>query len=86
MYVCMYVCICVCMCVCDSTTAQTDGWILIKCSTNDLTDICKVRFFSDFEMSKSMTTWWPFCTFSPGKSHGRNFALVFFKITDKVES
>ena len=37
--VCMYVCMCVCVCVCDSATAQTDGWILMKFSTNDLTDI-----------------------------------------------
>ena len=48
MYVCvyvyMYVCMYVCLCVCDSATAQTDGWILMKFSTNDLTDICEVRF------------------------------------------
>ena len=38
--VCVYVCVCVCcVCVCDSATAQTDGWILMKFSTNDLTDI-----------------------------------------------
>ena len=50
--VCMCVCVCACMClcmcvciyVCDSATAQTDGWILMKFSTNDLTDICEVRF------------------------------------------
>ena len=42
--VCMYVCMCVCVCVCDSATAQTDRWILMKFSTNDLTDICEVRF------------------------------------------
>ena len=48
-YVCVYVCVCmyVCMyvCVCDSATAQTDaGWILMKFSTNDLTNICEVCF------------------------------------------
>ena len=37
-------CVYVCVCVCDSATAQTDGWILMKFSTNDLTDICEVRF------------------------------------------
>ena len=42
-YVCMCVCVCVCVCVCDSATAQTDGWILMKFSTNDLTNICEVR-------------------------------------------
>ena len=37
-------CVCVCMyvCVCDSATAQTDKLILMKFSTNDLTDICEV--------------------------------------------
>ena len=45
MCVCVYVCVCVYMCV-HSATAQTDGWIFMKFSTNDLdlTDICEVRF------------------------------------------
>ena len=33
-----------------------------------------------------ITSWRPFCTFSAGQSHGRNFALIFFKITDEVKS
>ena len=37
-------CVPVGVCVCDSATAQTDGWVLMKFSTNDLTDICEVRF------------------------------------------
>ena len=40
----MCVCVCVCVCVCDSPTAQTDGWIFMKFSTNDQTDICEVHF------------------------------------------
>ena len=60
-------CVCVCVfasvCVCGITAAQTDGSILMKFSTNDLTDICEVRFLSDFDISKSMTLWRPFCTF-----------------------
>ena len=36
----MYVC--VCMHVCGSAAAQTNGWILMKISTNTLTYICKV--------------------------------------------
>ena len=44
MYVCVYVCVCVCVYVCDSATAQTDGWILMTFSTNDLTNICEVSF------------------------------------------
>ena len=39
---CMYVCVCVS--VCDSTTAQTNEWILMKFSRNDQTDICEVCF------------------------------------------
>ena len=43
---CVYVCMCVYGCVCDSAKAQTNGWILVKFSTNDLTDrpICEVQF------------------------------------------
>ena len=40
----MYVCVYVCVYVYDSATAKTDGWILMKFSTNDLTNICEVRF------------------------------------------
>ena len=69
----MYVCMCVCVCVCGSAAAQKDGSILITFYTNDLTDIFEVNFFLDFESSKSMTSWRPFCTFTPGHSHGRNF-------------
>merc|ERR1712029_760881 len=44
--VCMCVCVCiyVYMCVCGSSPAQTWGSILMKFSTNDLTDICEVHF------------------------------------------
>ena len=44
MYVCVCVRLCVCVCVCGSSPAQTDGSILMKFSTNDLTDICEVHF------------------------------------------
>ena len=40
--VCVCMCVCMYVCVCDSATAQTDGWILMKFSTYDLTDICEV--------------------------------------------
>jgi len=33
-----------------------------------------------------MTSWRPFCTFSPGHSPGRNFAPIFFKIAGELES
>ena len=44
MCVCVYVCMCVDECVCDSATAKTDGWILMKFSINDQTNIFEVRF------------------------------------------
>jgi len=46
---CVYVCVYVYVYVCDSATAQTDEWVLMKVSTNDLTDICKVRFSRIFK-------------------------------------
>ena len=46
--VCVCVCLCVCVyvrvCVCGSSPAQRDESILMEFSTNDLTDICEVRF------------------------------------------
>ena len=42
--VCVFVCLSVCLSVCGSSPAQTDGSILMKFSTNDLTDICEVHF------------------------------------------
>ena len=36
--------ICICVCVRGSAAAQTDASILMKLSTNDLTDICEVCF------------------------------------------
>ena len=38
--VCLCVCLCVCLSVCVISTAQTDGPIFMKLSTNDLEDIC----------------------------------------------
>ena len=40
----MRVCVCVRLCVCGRAAVKTDRSILIKLSTNDLTDICEVRF------------------------------------------
>ena len=65
-----------CVSVCGSAAAQTDEWILMKFSTNDLTDICKVLFLV-FEFSKSMTSWRPFGIF---------VAPIFFKVAEEVES
>ena len=38
-------------------------------------------FLSDFEISKSMTSWRPFCTFSPGHSHA---VAIFVQFTSKI--
>ena len=73
----MCVCMCVRLCVCGSAAAQTDGSILNKFSANDLTDICEILFFSDFEI---VTSWRLFVRFPLRHSHGRNFALIVFKI------
>ena len=46
----MYVCVFVCACMyvhssgCGSAAAQTEGWILMKFSTTDMTDICEIPF------------------------------------------
>ena len=55
MYVCMYVYIHACimrLCVCGRAHTQVDGSMLMNFSTNDLTDICEVRFlgFWNFEI------------------------------------
>ena len=42
-------------------------------------------FFFNFEISKTMTSWRPFCTILLEHSHGRNFAPIFIKIWGKVE-
>ena len=90
LYVCVFVClfVCVCVCVCVISTAQTEWPILMKLSTNDLEDICQ-WFYNGFEISKSktiITLWRPFCTFSFRHSLGRNFALIFFKVWQKVQN
>ena len=88
--VCVWVCVCVCasvrLCVCGSAPAQTVVSILLKLCTKDLTDISLCLFFSFFENSNLMTSWRPFCSFPMGHSHGRNFALIFFKFEYKVQS
>ena len=45
-----------------------------------------MKFFTDFEISKRMMSWRPFCTFSMRHSNGRNFASIFFKLKYKVQS
>ena len=63
---CVCLCVCVCMCVCVSvlwsSAAQTDGWILMKFSPNDLINICEVCFSQ-------------ILTFPNRWCHGGHFAL-----------
>ena len=80
-YVC--VCMCVCVCLCVWQRYSPNGWmdfneIFYKWSDRYL----RGSIFLDFDISKSMTSWRPFCTFSLGHSHGRNFAPIFFKISE----
>ena len=60
---CVSVCLCVCLYVCVISTAQTDEPILMKLSTNHLTDICQWHFsrFLKFRI------WW---------RHGGHFAFL----------
>ena len=67
--VCMHVCVYVC--VCDSDTAQTDGWISMKFSTHDLTDICEVLFSRILKVRN----WW---------RHGGHYALFLCSILTVV--
>ena len=77
--VCVCVCLSVCVSVCVISTAQTDGPILMKLSTNHLQHICSIRFSPILKIQ----IWWRhgghYCCFRFGHSHGRNFAPIFFK-------
>ena len=86
-YVCDCVCVCVCVFVCGSAAAQTEQSILTKLSTNNLTDICEVRFLSVFEISKSTISWRPFFIFFQSRSLTVAILLRFSSnIAQKVES
>ena len=72
------------------STAQKNGLILMKISTNDLKEICKFFSLFVFLISKMMTSWWSYWIFL----HFSNSALswshlcfdFFFKIADKVKN
>ena len=85
--VCMCVGLCVCLCV----------RVWKHCSPNEAVDFDEtfykrsdryIRgfFFSDFDISKSMTLWRPCCMFYRGHSQGRNFCPIFFKFWHAVDS
>ena len=70
--VCLSVCVCLCVClsVCVISTAQTDGSIFIKLSTNNLADIWNAseifQDFWNFEVDDVMTA--IFYLFNPAHS------------------
>ena len=57
---CLSVCLSVCLCVCVSSTAQMAQPVLMKTHTNTLYDVCKCRFYLNFENPILMTSWRPF--------------------------
>ena len=85
-WVCLCVCVSVCVDVCVAvyvfvgvSTAQTDKPILMKLSTNHFLLICSILFSPILKIQ----IWWRhgghYCCFRFRHSHGRNFALIFFK-------
>ena len=83
--VCVWVC--VCMYVCVWQRSCSNGCVDFAETLHKRSDrYFLVTFFSIFENSNLMTSWRPFCSFPMGHSHGRNFALIFFKFEYKVQS
>ena len=83
----MYECVCVCMCVRVWKRSCSNGCVDFAETLHKRSDrYFLVSFFSIFENSNLMTSWRPFCSFPMGHSHGRNFALIFFKFGYKVQS
>ena len=76
---CLSVRVCVCVYVFVISTAQTDGPILMKLSTNHLQYICLIHFSPILKIQ----IWWRhgghFSCFRLEHSHGRNFLPIFFK-------
>ena len=75
-----------CLCVCVSVTAfylNTIWPILMKLRPYDLFKNLRWHFFQIFEMLLRWRHSGHFVCFRMRHSHGRNFALIFFKITDK---
>ena len=83
----MCVCVYVCVCVCVWQRSCSNGCVDFAETLHKRSDrYFLVSFFSIFENSNLMTSWRPFCSFPMGHSHGRNFALIFFKFEYKVQS
>ena len=80
-WVCVCMCVRVCVRVCVWKLYSKNGCVDFDETLHKWSDrYLLVTFFSIFENSNLMTSWRPFCTFSMGHSHGRNFCPIFFKI------
>ena len=84
---CVCVCVCVCVSVCVISTAQTDGQILMKLSTNHLLHHVHVMmyifvrsFFLRFWNSNFMMSWQQFCVFSDAILSQSQFCSDFLQI------
>ena len=83
--VCVWVCVCASVCVWK--LYSPNGCVDFDETLHKWSDrYLLVTFFSVFENSNLMTSWRPFCTFSMGHSHGRNFCPILFKFEYKVQS
>ena len=81
------VCMSVCACVCVWKLYSQNGCVDLNETLHKWSDIyLLMTYFSIFENSDFMTSWRPFCIFSMGHSHGRNFCPIFFKFEDKGQS
>ena len=80
---CVFVSVCVSVCVCH--LYSLNRWFNFD-ETFHKWSLGYLRgpYFSDFEISKSMTSWRQFCNFSMRHSHGRIFCSIFFKFCHKV--
>ena len=81
-------CLCVSMCVCLSVTAShfNNSWpIWMKLGPHNLNQNLRWHFSQILKF----LIWWRhngfFICFAMRHSHGRSFALILFKITDKVQ-
>ena len=83
MCVCCVFCVCLCVrvCVCMWKRCCSNGWndfneVFYKWSDRYL----RGPLFSDFEIWKLMTPWWPFCVFFIRALSRSQFLFDFFKL------
>ena len=79
-YVFMYMRLCVCVEALQLKRMSQFWWNFLQMIWQMF---ARSVFFS--QILKSMTSWRPFCKFSPGLSHGCNSCPIYFKIGHDVE-